>query len=287
MAVPAFVGSTEGRNGNPEGTTSLTLDVPAGASGDLLLAVVGIKINPSTVTPAGWTPVIAGFNQCVTASDPSIGIRAQLNTWWKISDGTETSITLTWGAQVINQAAGGILRYSGVDQTDPIDVSGCDKGTSSSPTAPSVTTTSTDDRVVRVAVSDADDAKSLYTSEPATKRFELASTSVFGPGSSYTGEAVVVGASDEGRAAAGPTGTAAWALPSAEQWAAQTVAIRPAGGGGSDAEGCVAVIVQIIKKIIEILKRLLKQLFAVLKKAITGGRSKGKELLAQRRRKKG
>jgi hypothetical protein len=54
-----------------------------------------VKQNPSPATPAGWTPIIAGFNQCVSASDPSIGIRAQLNSWWKIADGSETSVTFT------------------------------------------------------------------------------------------------------------------------------------------------------------------------------------------------
>lgn len=280
MAVPSFVGVAEGRNGTPQGTTSLTLSVPAGSAGDLLVAVVGIKENPSTATPAGWTKIIAGFNQCVSASDPQLGIRAQLNSWWKIADGTETSVTFTYGAQVIRQACGAILRYSGVDQSNPIDVSACDKGTSTAPTAPSVTTTAADDRVLRLVVCDAEDARSLFTSEPATKRFELASTTVFGPGTAYTIDAVVSAGSDEARAAAGPTGTAAWALPSAEQWAAQTVAIRPGGTGGEGQEGCAAAIVAIIKKILE-------AIFGSLKKGVESGSAAVKERRARRREQKG
>ncbi|NND74271.1 MAG: hypothetical protein HKN44_04625 [Ilumatobacter sp.] len=280
MAIPTFVGVTEGRNGDPEGSGSLTLTVPAGAAGDLLVAVVGVKVNPSTSTPAGWTPIIAGFNGCVSASDPQIGIRAQLSSWWKISDGSETSVTVSFGAGVTRQAAGGVLRYSGADSANPIDAFGCDKGTSTGPTAPTVTTTTADDRVLRLVASDADDAQSLFTTEPATKRFELASTSVFGPGSSYTGDAVVVAASDAGQAAAGASGTAAWALPSADQWAAQTVAIRSAGGGGNgDAqEGCLAAIVAIIRKIIEAIiaaiNKAIKALVAWIKRK-RAGRSSG------------
>ena len=168
MTVPAFVGANEDRNGNPEGQNTLTINVPAGSAGDLLLAVVGVRQNPSTTTPSGFTPIIAGFNGCTSAMESGIGIRAQLSTWWKIADGSETSITVNWGAQVIEQGCGAVLRYSGVDAANPIDVSACDKGASTSPTAPSVTTTVPDDRIVRVVVADAADAKSLYTSEPAT-----------------------------------------------------------------------------------------------------------------------
>jgi hypothetical protein len=262
MAVPSFVGVAEGRNGTPEGAGSLTLSVPAGSSGDLLVAVVGVKVNPSTTTPAGWIKIIAGFNGCTSTSAPQEGIRAQLSTWWKIADGSETSATFSFGAGVTRQASGAILRYSGADPSSPIDASACGSGTSAAPAAPSVTTTSADDRILRMVVSDADDAKSLFTSEPATKRFEIESTTVFGAGSSYTSEAVITAGSDEAQAAAGATGTAAWALPSADQWAAQTVAIKPsAGGGGEDQEGCVAAIIAVIRRILEGIINAIKNLF--------------------------
>lgn len=252
MAVPAFVGVTEGRNGSPAGATSITIGVPTGSAGDLLVAVLGIKGNPSTVTPSGWTPIIAGFNGCTSGLDPSIGIRAQLSAWWKIADGTETSVTWTYGNQVIKQASGAILRYSGADAASPIGPSACDKGSSAAPTAPSITTTTADNRVVRTAVTDADHAKSMFTAEPAAKRFEIESTTVFGPGSSYTTDALVTAASDEEQAAAGATGTATWALPSGDQWAAMSFAIQPpAGSGGDDAEGCLAAIVALIRRILE------------------------------------
>lgn len=288
MAVPAFVAVESARNGGPEGTTSLAIDVPSGSDGDLLVAVLGVKENPSTVTPSGWTSIIAGFNQCTSGIDPGAGIRAQLSTWWRVADGSESTVTFTWGNQVINQAAGAILRYSGADATEPIDASGCDKGTSTSPTAPSVTTTSADTRVVRVVVADADQAKSLFSSEPATKRFELASTSVFGPGSSYTTDAVVTAGSDEERAAAGATGTAAWALPSADQWAAQTVAIKPAaaGGGTGSGEGCVAIILAIIKRILRILGSLLRKVLGGAKRGATAGVRKGSATIKERRAKR-
>lgn len=268
MAVPAFVGASDGRNGTPEGTSSLTLPIPAGSAGDLLVAVVGVKVNPSTTTPSGWTPIIAGFNGCTCASHPNEGIRCQLSAWWKIAAASDTSVTFSFGPQVIRQASGGVLRYSGVDAADPVNASGCDKGSSAAPTAPSVTTTRADTRVLRLAVTDADDAKSKFTSEPATQRFEIESTTVFGPGSSYTGDAVVTAASDAAQAAAGPTGTAGWALPSTDQWAAMTVAIQPPAGGGGEPNGCVAILIKILKLILQGLILAIKRLIALLKKLL-------------------
>ncbi len=261
MTVPAFVGVAEGRNGNPQASgNTLTISVPSGAAGELLVAVIGVKTNPSTATPSGWTPIIAGFNQCVSGTDPQTGIRAQLNTFWRVADGSETSVTVNFGAGVIHQASGAVLRYSGVDTNNPIDVSACDNGVSASPTAPSITTTVPDDRVIRAAVADTEDAKSVFTSEPATARFNHESTSVFGPGSSYTIDAVVTGGSDEPQATVGPTGTASWSLPAAEQWAAQTVAIRSADVGAAQ-EGCAAAIVAIIRRIWESIINGINSLF--------------------------
>lgn len=235
MAVPSFVGVADDRNANPQGTPSLTVPVPSGSAGDLLIAVVGVKDNPSTTTPQGWTAIIAGFNGCTSATEAGLGIRAQLSAWWKFA-GSETSVSFSFGPNAI-QAAGAVLRYAGTDPTSPIGPHACDKGADAAPTAPSVSTVSADNRIVRLVVADGDQARSLFTSEPATKRFELASTSVFGPGSSYSIDAVVVAGSDAGHAPAGPTGTAAWALPSTEQWATITVAVQPPAGGATQ-PGC-------------------------------------------------
>ena len=184
-------------------------------------------------------------------------------------------MSVSFGAGVTKQASGAVLRYSGADATNPVDVSGCDKGSTAAPTAPSVTTTSADDRVVRLVVSDAEDARSLFTSEPATKRFEIESTSVFGPGSSYTIDAVVTAGSDAPQAAAGPSGTAAWALPVAEEWAAQTVAIRSADVGAAQ-EGCARAIADVIRRIWESIVNGINSLFSK-------GKAKAKDMQAKRK----
>lgn len=271
MAVPTFVAVGSDRNATPEGTTSLTLPVPAGSAGELLIAVVAVKINPSTTTPAGWTPIVAGFNQNTCAPAAGVGIPCQLSTWWKIADGTESSISVTFGPNP-RQGAGAVLRYAGAHPTNPIAHHAIANGSSATPTAPALVTTSPDNLIVRAVVADADQAKSLFTAEPATARFELASTTVFGPGSSYTTDAVVVAGSDAPQPTPGDTGTAAWSLPSSDQWAAITIAVQPAedpGGGDGDDQpsGCLAIIIAILKWILRAILRLL----GLLWKAIVAG----------------
>ncbi len=263
MAAPTFVGVTEARNADPEGTTSLSLSVPAGTAGDLLVAVVGVAVNPSTTTPAGWTPIIAGFNGCTSAAESGLGIRAQLSAWWKIADGSETTVSFTFGPNP-RQASGGVLRYSGADPSNPIGPFACGNGSSASPTAPSVTTVTADNRILRLVVTDANQVKALFSSEPATKRFEIESTTVFGPGTAYTLDAVVTAASDSSLAVAGPTGTAAWALPSPDEWAAMTVAVQPPAGGGGQ-PGCVAILVKILEAIRDALRKLIERLRDLLR----------------------
>ena len=231
--APAFQSVVTARTNNPSfnggADYGITVGVPPGPAGDLLIFLVGVKINPSTTMPAGWTPIVAGFNDAICASDPSIGIRCQLSAFWRVSDGTETSVSVTFGPSVVRQASGAVLRYSGADTTSPIGTHATQKATDSNVVAPSVTTSEADNTVLFVALTDADDAQSLFTSQPPTARFQQESTAPFGPGSSYTNDAVVLAASDRSYAAAGATGTVSWTLPAAEQYRTLSIPIRPAG----------------------------------------------------------
>ncbi len=103
-APPSFVGVETAFS--TTNVTSLSVAVPSGSSGDLLIAVLGVAVNPSTATPAGWTPIQAGFNQGTCASGDSIGIRCQLNTWYKVaSSASEGPVSFSWGG-TLRQAAG-------------------------------------------------------------------------------------------------------------------------------------------------------------------------------------
>lgn len=247
---PIFESVATANTGKNKGS-SLSIPVPASAqgsaSGDLLIAVLGVKINPELTPPAGWTalPGMAGFNQTICASDDE-GIACQLAAFYKIASGTETSANFSW--QSLYQAAGAVLRYSRLDAASPFGAIGKQSGSSSAPTAPSVNTVRSESRVLRLAVTEADNVKNslntvILASDPPTVRFNLvsfppASVSLAtgcGPplsGCSYTLEAVGLAGSDDRQKPVGPSGTASWSLPGGDQWVAVTIEIkRPPDSG--------------------------------------------------------
>jgi len=61
--APAFQAVVTARTMNPGfsggADFGLTVGVPPGPAGDLLIFLVGVKTNPATTTPAGWTPIVA------------------------------------------------------------------------------------------------------------------------------------------------------------------------------------------------------------------------------------
>jgi len=229
-AQPNFLGVASNNNVG----SSLTISVPAGvANGDLLVAVVGVSVNPSTSFPGGWTavdPGLAGFNgaTCPTDGDPT-GIPCQLSVYYKISDGTDTSVTVTFGTT--RHSAGAVLRYSGAHQTMPIGPVATDSGSNNDadpPVAPAITTTEANTLVLRAAVADADpgaggDTQTPLLGGPATQRFALQSNTP-----QTIAATIMTAASDALQAAAGNSGTASF-TGGAGNWATATVGIRPAG----------------------------------------------------------
>jgi len=128
---------------------SLTINKPTGTvQGDLLLAAISVDGTPNVSPPTGWTTIREGNS----------GSQVRLEVYYKVAGASEpSSYTFRWSRYNLRQAAGAILRYSGVDTTNPINASGIGSGTTISPTAPSVTTTVTDTMVVRIYGADDDD----------------------------------------------------------------------------------------------------------------------------------
>ena len=168
--------------------TTLVVSKPAGTtSGDVLLASVSARGNPSFTAPAGWSLVrldISGstirqvvFMHVAGASEPA-------------------SYTFTMSKS--SSAAGGIVAYSGVDAADPIDTHGGQANTSStSITAPSISTTGSNRMLVGFF------GTAVLTSETApasmTLRFDEAVPST----NKYK---ITDGAADELLASGGATG---------------------------------------------------------------------------------
>src|SRR3989344_2343243 len=138
----------------PLETTTFTIQAPSSiSSGDFLIA--GIAFNggdETTITaPSGWT--IIERTDGSGSNDDDIG----LATYYKIT-GSSEPFSYVWG--VINtqggdsdedtepRATGGIIRYTGVDTNDPVDVSSEDEGNDDVLVAPSVTTTQQNETVI-------------------------------------------------------------------------------------------------------------------------------------------
>jgi hypothetical protein len=133
----AIVHESSATNSAASGT-SLVINKPTGtAAGDLLLAWVYKTDTPTF--PAGWVFVVdLGFG----------GAGGGGTLWYKIAGSSEpASYTITQATS--GKIAGGISRYSGVDNTTPIDCTpSYASGTGTGPVATAVTTVTANAMVV-------------------------------------------------------------------------------------------------------------------------------------------
>ena len=140
MTIPTIVGT--GAVVNIGGNTALSVPIPSGkANGDLLVIVANINDDSITVTAtAGWV-----LEKTVVSN----GGR-RLSIYSKISDGTETSCTLTKGG-IVNIIAAAIC-FRGVYAATPITgiVSSVATTSSTTITYPTTSTTVADCLVVNV-----------------------------------------------------------------------------------------------------------------------------------------
>lgn len=138
MAI-SYVASTNQNNGS---TTSAVASLPAGAqAGDILVAFIAF-LGGSSITisgvPSGWT-LLQRNNTGATGGD--VGAAS----YWKLAGGSEPS-TYTWTLSSAVNNTGCMMAFRGCNQANPIDASGGQNNASStSVTAPGVTTTTDQD----------------------------------------------------------------------------------------------------------------------------------------------
>ena len=190
----------------------ITIDKPEGtAEGDLLIGAVVHSDNEVTIDPpAGWSTIdLASCNndQCT------------LGVFYLVAGESEPA-NYTFVFNDSGEAAGGILRYSGADPSDPINIWDTENGNSVSPTAPDVTTTVVGTTVVRIAAVDQNHfAIDNWFPDGHTGRFIAQADDDNGP--------TILGVADITQASAGATGAAAFTIISTEEWRTMTVAIKP------------------------------------------------------------
>lgn len=125
---------------NGSGASSITMNIPTNVQqGDVEVSQIVVRGSATTITPpTGWT-LIRRDN---TASAMAVGL------YYKIAGSSEPA-SYTFNFNSTQQAVAGVTAYSGVSTTNPVDASsGQYNDTVSAMTAPSVTTTKANDRLL-------------------------------------------------------------------------------------------------------------------------------------------
>ena len=119
--------------------TTLTIPKPATAqANDVAVMAIAVRGNPTITAPTGWTLVRTDTN--------STTMRQAI--YRKVLGATEPT-SYTWTLSSAQAAAGGIQAYSGVSSVTPVDVNGGQfNASSTSVTAPSITTTKANAQVI-------------------------------------------------------------------------------------------------------------------------------------------
>ena len=187
--------------------TTLSIPSPAGAqAGDVEVMAIAARGAPRFTPPSGWTLVRqdtngttmtqAIFTHVVGAGEPA---------------------SHTWTLSSSQSASGGILAYGGVRTVTPVDVSGGQANASStSVTAPSITTSSAGEQLVGFFGTGS--ATSFTPPAGMVERGDIASTN---------GYKVTLEGADANLSAAGPTGTAVAKAVNATANVGQLVALAP------------------------------------------------------------
>ncbi len=194
--------------------TQLTITKPSASVGDIMVATIAINGGTSAVVtaPSGWTQILK------TDNDTNIS----LISYWKVVGGSEPS-SYTWSTSDQTTAEGGITAYSGVNTSNPIDVSAGNIGFSATATTTPITTTTTSPTILALYATNVGKSNEAgdYFSAPSgmTQKYDTSNTP-FGPS---------VGQFEAVQVAVGSTGSKSTNIAGnkARNWASQIIALNP------------------------------------------------------------
>jgi hypothetical protein len=119
---PAVIQARSSSTSSNDATASLVLNVPSGTlAGDVMIATVDVENAPALTVPGGWTTI----DDTVSTSSNNRGA-----TYYKVAGSSEPA-NYTWSWTGNQHNAGGIVSFSGVDNTNVIDNSGTAHSTNS------------------------------------------------------------------------------------------------------------------------------------------------------------
>jgi len=187
------------------GASSLAITKPAGvASGHVMVATLTATAAGALTPPSGWTVI----------QDTTQGTAIRQITYYRVA-GSSEGASYSWGLGSTRQASGGIVDYSGVNTTAPIDASASAKGASGNALAGSVTTSVANDQVI--VASGFNITTTVTPPTGTTDRYHVTSPSTSSEAADFT------------QASAGATGSkTVTPANSSTAWIAQTVALRDA-----------------------------------------------------------
>jgi hypothetical protein len=192
---------------NTTGSTTLAITKPIGVvQGDVMVASITAAGTGTVTAPSGWTAI----------KNTTQGTVLRQAVYYKVATASEAA-SYSWSLTTSRSAAGGIIAYSGVNQTVPIDASATGTAASGNAVAPSITTSAANDLVIAAAA-----FATTTTATPAsgtTERFDT--TSVLG---TTTAEAADFSQAGAGASEAKTITPAS----SGSGWVATTVALRDA-----------------------------------------------------------
>ena len=208
-ATPVGIAFRSASAGSNATTATLTIAAPSSVvAGDVMVAGVDVRGNPSITPPAGWSLVRMD----------SIATQMRQALYVHVAGGSEPS-AYTWSFGKSQSAAGAILVYAGVDSASPIDAhSGAvnDVG-STAVLAPTLTTTGTDEMLI--GFFGVVTAKTFTPPAGMIERSDLTSTGGLYPISAST--------ADQVQAIAGATGDRIATASGSAKNIGQLVALRP------------------------------------------------------------
>lgn len=200
-AAIAFVAAASA--GNTAGATTLSITKPTGtANGHVLVATVVATGTGAVTVPSGW----------IVARDTTLA-GARMITAYRVAASEGTSYA--WALGTSRTASGGIVAYSGVNTTVPVEATASATGTSGNAVSASVTTVTTNTLVVTGLARQASTTHTALAG--TTERYDVTSNA--------TAAASIDAA--QAAAAASTVRTVATASTTAA-WGAQTIALRDA-----------------------------------------------------------
>lgn len=225
MAFPTLTSTAA--TGFAFSVTSFPLTMPASiASGDLLIAIVEIRIGTTWTAPSGWTAI----STIAQAGGGGVG---QLNGWYKIAAGTESGTTPTWTTVNATSAQAHVHRVTGWHGTTAPEAT-TSSGDSSAANPPSLTPSWGADDTLWLAIGGhTAQSTAPWTAAPSGySGFDLDSASSGG------GVAAIASSWRNNNATSEDPGaftvnTVPGVSSHNRYWTAATIAIRPSAGGGT------------------------------------------------------